>query len=564
MSPIENSQYNSLRTLVTVSLANPQIVWAGSYLDPYDSLAVSTNGGVTFSYTGPNYIGNQYELSGFATDPNNDSTAYALFSASESPKILKTTDLGRTWKDISGFGNGTSSNNGFPDVAVYSLVVMPNYPDTLWAGTEIGLFQSTDGGTSWQIANNGLPDVAIWSMRIVGDQLIAATHGRGIWSVKLPWLSGYTLPTVTKSPRLNFATQSPEGKLAISLSLRSAYDSSEVIINDQAEFKFGLNNMAKDSVINLAVMQAGTDTVQVIAYKAGIKYESSEQIQSVQVLQAARSSYSNNFNTASNDFAGTGFTIDTAAGFDNGAIQSPHPYSDNTNNYYELLIPITVASANATLSYDDIALVEPGDSGSVFGDPNFYDYVIVEGTSDGYNWEPLAPGYDCRSNSKWLAAWNSGSNGDSTMFVHHTLNLLNTFSAGQKILIRFRLFADAGTHGWGWAIDNLSIQPNATGVASDNNVLPKNFALSQNYPNPFNPTTTINFQLPSSEKVTLDVYNTLGQKVKTLVNDFRNAGYYHIVWDGKNRAGREVASGIYLYRIEAGNFVETKKMILLK
>ena len=88
------------------------------------------------------------------------------------------------WEDISGFGTGDSSVNGFPDVMVYSLLVMP-YTGILWAGTEIGLFESHDNGLSWHYADNGLPAVSIWQMDIIDQQLIVATHGRGIWSLDL-------------------------------------------------------------------------------------------------------------------------------------------------------------------------------------------------------------------------------------------------------------------------------------------------------------------------------------------------------------------------------------------
>ncbi len=564
LSSFPDSEYNNLSTPVSISLANPKIVWAGAYLDASQGLEVSTDGGVTFSVTNPNPAGNTYMLTGLATDPIHDSTAYALFSVYHAPKILKTTDLGKTWHDISGFSSGTSSTNGFPDVATYCLMVMPNHPDTIWAGTEIGLFQSTDGGGTWQIAANGLPSVSIWDMKIVGDEVVIATHGRGIWSVKPPWLSGYQFPVVTKSPRLNYITQKPSGMLVISFSLRSEYDSTKININRKDSFRFSSNSSKIDTTIYLPVTAAATDSVQIVSFKSGNRYVSSFQSYNVLVLQSARSSYKNDFNSATKDFAGKGFKVETVKGFNNGAIHSPHPYLDNTNNSFELTVPIKVAETNANLSYDDIAIVEPGDSGSIFGYPNFYDYVVVEGTSDGITWLPLAPGYDCRYNQAWLNAWNNNASGDSTMFVHHNIDLLKTFIAGQKILIRFRLYADQFTHGWGWAIDNLSIQPNATNVETNKSTLPKSFHLTQNYPNPFNPSTSINFQLPSSEKVTLIIYNALGQKVKTLINDIRQPGYYRIIWNGTNNMGVNVASGIYIYRMKAGKYIAAKKMVLLK
>jgi FlgD Ig-like domain len=88
--------------------------------------------------------------------------------------------------------------------------------------------------------------------------------------------------------------------------------------------------------------------------------------------------------------------------------------------------------------------------------------------------------------------------------------------------------------------------------------------LNQNHPNPFNPTTAITYQLPAPSQVQLTIYNTLGQKVRTLVNDRQNAGNYSVQWDGRNDSGIAMASGVYLYQLRAGEFVQTKKLILMK
>ena len=89
--------------------------------------------------------------------------------------------------------------------------------------------------------------------------------------------------------------------------------------------------------------------------------------------------------------------------------------------------------------------------------------------------------------------------------------------------------------------------------------LPNEFALESNYPNPFNPTTTINYQLPEDSHVHISVYNMLGQRVATLIDQPMTAGYHSTVWNAM-----EQPSGIYLYRIQAGTFTQTKRMVLLK
>ena len=96
--------------------------------------------------------------------------------------------------------------------------------------------------------------------------------------------------------------------------------------------------------------------------------------------------------------------------------------------------------------------------------------------------------------------------------------------------------------------------------------LPKAFSLGQNYPNPFNPTTTINYAVPEGKtvKVTLKVYDLRGSLVATLVDDEREAGNYSVFWSGTDKTGRQVSSGVYFYRIYAGEYTKTRKMVLLK
>ncbi len=94
--------------------------------------------------------------------------------------------------------------------------------------------------------------------------------------------------------------------------------------------------------------------------------------------------------------------------------------------------------------------------------------------------------------------------------------------------------------------------------------LPIRFTLNQNYPNPFNPATTIGYSLEKRSEVNISVFNILGQKVTTLIDETKPAGNYRIYWDGNDDDGKAVATGVYLYRIAAGDFVESKKMLLLK
>ena len=95
-------------------------------------------------------------------------------------------------------------------------------------------------------------------------------------------------------------------------------------------------------------------------------------------------------------------------------------------------------------------------------------------------------------------------------------------------------------------------------------LLPEAFSLSQNYPNPFNPETVIRYALPEDCHVELTLYNILGQKVKTLVNEYQSAGYRMVRWNGRDDKGNEISSGLYFYKIKTPKYSETKKMVLLR
>lgn len=169
---------------VEVSDVDVNVVWAGGAMDSNRKIHVSTDGGVSFTpvnvYDAFPEKGN---ISTIVPDPNDRETAYITFSQANEPKVIKTTDLGQTWTDITGFVDGESTA-GFPDVGTYSLLVFPD-PNRIWAGTEIGVFETLDGGASWNILPNNFPAVAVWDMKVIDGEIVMATHGRGIWSADL-------------------------------------------------------------------------------------------------------------------------------------------------------------------------------------------------------------------------------------------------------------------------------------------------------------------------------------------------------------------------------------------
>ena len=216
------------------------------------------------------------------------------------------------------------------------------------------------------------------------------------------------------------------------------------------------------------------------------------------------------------------------------------------------------------MSYYDVALVEPGDPGASYPDQAMWDFVTVEGSTDGTNWDILIDPYDSRFADSWAQAFNTNSDPDQSMFQQHTINLNDFYSAGDSVSIRFRLFADEYVTGWGWAIDDVEILSSTS--TQPEAVTPKEFALLPNYPNPFNATTTLRFTLKAPGDVSLLVYDIRGRKVATLIdNQAMNADRIHeIRWSGIDDAGRGVASGLYYVRLKSETGERVRRITLLK
>lgn len=223
----------------------------------------------------------------------------------------------------------------------------------------------------------------------------------------------------------------------------------------------------------------------------------------VDKIKEVQDVYENNFDILSNDFLFTGFSITSPQGFSDTALHTFHPYDSpdqdyETINYTALLkIPIHLKDTGAYMSFDEIVLVEPGLAGTNYGDEEFWDYVVIEGSKDnGKNWSAIEPGYDCRRESYWLIRYNSSTQGNNStaigtpdLYQYHLVDLLqdDNFSGGDTILIRFRLFSDPYAHGWGWVIDNLKIQGDVA-IGEKKVIAPKDFFI---YPNPSSGSFTI-------------------------------------------------------------------------
>lgn len=280
--------------------------------------------------------------------------------------------------------------------------------------------------------------------------------------------------------------------------------------------------------------------------------------------------YMNSFDSQPNDFISNDFDVSTPTGFISSALNSQHPYKspevdDSTLNFVSILKYPLILSGGSRMNFDEIVLVEPGDAGTKFGDENFYDYVIVEGSKDGGKiWLPLIDGYDCTAQNSWNSLYNSAINDQNStatptrdLYVNRDFSLLSSgnFAAGDTILVRFRLFSDPYANGWGWVVDNLRVYNDGT-LAPAIVQSPGEVML---YPNPAKETVTLDIQSRKIiDSLFLRVFNSSGLMV---LNRSLSAGSGAIrsTIDVKN-----LAPGIYLFVIEAGNRKPEYRKILIQ
>ncbi|WP_319479710.1 T9SS type A sorting domain-containing protein [uncultured Draconibacterium sp.] len=279
--------------------------------------------------------------------------------------------------------------------------------------------------------------------------------------------------------------------------------------------------------------------------------------------------YSNDFNSETHDFLLSDFDIYTAPNFNDGALHSQHPYPapeiDNGELEFTTLLkkPIIIKD-NGTMNFTEVVLVEPGELTSVYGNSDFYDYVIVEGSkNNGDNWYPLADGYDSSDQIVWQTNYNSGipdgeqnseTLGTPDWFVNRSITLTDNdyFVAGDTILIRFRLYSDPFAAGWGWAIDYLEIQ---RPVSADITLLsPGEISV---YPNPFTDNITVKISAVQQEShIQVDVFNAVGQKIYATEGHGVIGEYSDVI----NLSG--YGNGMFLVKVsQDGQTVLTKKLI---
>lgn len=562
LTPITNGFIPSFSSTlnVKVSTADPNVVWAGGAMseDGFVSLHVSEDNGETFrmtsTYDNPKSFHN-YDISGLATSPTERNRAYALFSGQGAAKVIKTEDLGATWTDISGYGGFTKT--GFPDVAVHSIIEMPFDKNILWVGTDIGIFETLNGGASWTILNNFIP-VAVYDMKIVNDQVVIATHGRGIWSATLTELANYTLPAFLSTPEISSSQKQIESlKTLVNYSVTSDDVNRVKIFIDGIEqpeiiqdFNTGISYQYETQDLSEGIHKIGIQLfVDATNSKTTIK---EHEFHVINFYNPSTTVGISVFKTTDVYVFENSFGVNTMNNRVTNEVlnNEGHPYENNKVYSTVLKKPLIISEANKNFTYEDMAITEPFTDN--LADLNsFYDFVLIEASTDLKTWKTLDK-YDSRRFPEWLTEFNKGANASANdnLFKSQTIVLTNKgFSIGQTVVFRFSLITDPGATSFGWAIKSIE-----GATASIDDVLKDKKAFTV-YPTISNGDFTI-FAKNTLGKSTLKIYDVRGKEVYSRKIDFKSSE--------KNKISVTLGSGVYLLNLIDENNKRTSTKIIIQ
>ena len=456
--------------------------------------------------------------------------------------VTRTTDGGTTW-----VASNLSSLNGFGSIATVSA-------DTAWIAANGSIYSTTDGGLNWmeQLTTNGLMlivrffdsnnGVCIGVLGIGNSEIYTTTNGGSLWTPVPPsnipdpangegfipdnaWVVGNTIWVPTNG---NFTFP---GSLYKSTDRGLTWNVTRPVVNQGGSFcafKDSLNGLLSSAASN--VVKRTTD--------GGTTWTPTDSIP--QGVSPLFMSYVPGTNEAY-------------------MVTSVNPPGDLTGSAYTLDNGATWTTVDSVTQHGKAAFVSPSTGWSWGGANVIYKWsgppVPVELTSF------TAQAQDAKVILHWVTAAeinNKGfeiyRNGNKIAFVD---------GKGTTTEKQDYSFIDENLKSgiYNYRLNQLDFDgtQEVIGELTVYLTLPEKFSLGQNYPNPFNPSTTISFSILNSEFITLKVFDVLGNEVATLINEEKSAGSYQVEFDAS-----ALTSGIYFYKLQAGNFIETKKMILLR
>ncbi|MEM9546083.1 MAG: T9SS type A sorting domain-containing protein [Bacteroidota bacterium] len=564
--------YNGLRMPIKISLFDPNVAWTGSGVTDFSRICVSQDGGKTFTATSayaPQVLG---EVSGIATHPADAATAYAILGTAGLPKVIRTTDFGQTWEDISGFEGTTdgTSSRGFPDVAAFCLLVMPYDNDIIWVGTEIGIIESLDGGLTWNMRDDELPATAIWEMMVINDEIVVATHGRGIWTTSVDELEGYEppIPFLVSSKFkgdsfdkkltgvIQHLTPSDSGHLTVTVETAEEvftrrYDFGEITEPGEEEINLNLEDFDIGDIIYDA-------EITITSYRG--EQESSRSLTSLFYDVDAEDQmidYTNNFDDGKEDFAvgmvtngSPDFSISAPEGFDNNGLESVHDFGGSLFRAI-LQKPITIASSGTTINFEEIALTQA--AVEFTGGSFFRESIVIEATKDkGKTWIRLEE-YSSEAHEVWEDLAIFGEPPTPDLYRDREIILSDYFDEGDEVYIKWEMNIEGFSFSWGYIMDNLDIEGT---VSTKEEILEKGISM-KTYLNPFITSTQVDLTYPAEYEVgKAHLIGLNGQVFNNAITETKTPKGKRYGIDGSN-----LPAGVYFLKVNVGSEVLTEKII---
>ncbi len=498
-----------------------------------------------------------------------------LFAGTLNKGIFVSNNNGMSWTPV---------NNGLTDTAVTSLAVSYNVSGAggaiLFAGTENrGVFLSTDNGLNWTTFNTGLSNYTITSLVVSPDSSnLFAVAGTGrIYMISISNLRNTTAVTSNSATNITSTTATLNGIV---------YPNG---LSTIVQFDYGTNTGYGNTVTASQSPVTGSSNVSVSANLTGL---------------AANTLY--HFRVKATNSNGITYGPDsTFSTIKRGDIDGN---TSNGPDAYSASLVLKYLAGLDTLNAQQLAVAEvDGNTGLTANDAYWILYATAYGSfpdgsvpkAEGPSTGAISAGQLCsqeNSNLVTIPIILQKSHGIHACFIE--LNINKSFADVENVaaniprdwlmvhnyvngVLKIAMAGVTPLTDGNLAMISLNLKDKNAGFSINGSAklnanlkqainnftvqaVPNQFGLSQNYPNPFNPSTKIKYQLARDSHVSLTVYDILGQKVRTLINELQQAGYYNITWDGNNDAGNKAASGIYIYRLQSGNFIKTLKMNLLK
>jgi photosystem II stability/assembly factor-like uncharacterized protein len=489
-------------TILTITISGNNI-----FLGTVMGVFMSSDNGKNWKQAGPN----TFAVFAFLANGSN------IF-VSDGPQLFLSTNSGTNWTQI---------NNGLDGKKVKALTAIGN---NIFAGTENGIFYSTNNGTVWTPVNLGLINAQINGIVNSGSNILASVELYGLY---LSSDNGNNWTNVNTSyAGLFYINGMNTYSIGLGgLMLSTDYGKNWTMVSEIAGYITAMAGYGSHIVVSLSYVpnittygvfhspNSGKNWTKIMGRGDGIACL-------IVCNNQLFAGYGGDWMFGRGIYINRDYGINwDSAGLDNQNISS-----------------LAVKGTN---------LFASADSG------------VFLSTDYGTNWMPIDNGLDIHQFYTFAFSGNNIFAGGGSKVFLSTNNGTNWTDIGTDLpsthinfLTADSNFVYAGTDGDGVWKRPLS---ELVGVSNEENNAPQEFTLSQNYPNPFNPSTTINYSLPHPGNVKLTVYNSIGSKVATIANDYKPAGNYSVQFNAST-----LASGIYLYRLESGNYSSVKKFILMK